>query len=269
MKTILIFILIAAVLVVGFFWLNDSDNAQLTATSTATTTQNQNAQNNRDTEASPVAVRPISHATMALAWSGATIITDPVGETTMFQGMIPDVILITDIHGDHLSSSTLAAIMGSSTVIVPQAVKDALPENIKNRTTVLANGQSTTSHQFRIEAVPMYNVPEAQDSRHVKGRGNGYIIEREGYRVYVAGDTGNTNELRSLRNIDMAFIPMNLPFTMSVEDAASAVVAFKPKQVYPYHYRQQDGFADVNKFKQLVDAANIDTDVVLLNWYPE
>lgn len=115
----------------------------------------------------------------------------------------------------------------------------------------------------------MYNVPEAQDSRHVKGRGNGYIIEREGYRVYVAGDTGNTNELRSLRNIDMAFIPMNLPFTMSVEDAASAVVAFKPKQVYPYHYRQQDGFADVNKFKQLVDAANIDTDVVLLNWYPE
>lgn len=218
---------------------------------------------------SPVTVTPITHASAILEWSGTAIYTDPTGGAAAFQGKSPaNIIVVTDIHGDHLSTSTLTAVVGSSTLIVPQAVKDLLPATLASRAKVLPNGQTITEQGFRITAIPMYNLPESADSRHTKGRGNGYIIERDGYRVYIAGDTSGTPEMRGLTDIDMAFVPMNLPFTMSVEEAADAVLDFKPARVYPFHYRGQDGLADVNKFKELVNAGNPDIDVVLLNWYP-
>ncbi|HYC83474.1 MAG TPA: MBL fold metallo-hydrolase, partial [Candidatus Paceibacterota bacterium] len=213
---------------------------------------------------------PISHATAVLKWGEATVYTDPVGEASSFRGQpSPDIILLTDIHADHFSTSTLAAVSGDAALIVPQAVMDKLPESLASKAMVLNNGQNLTEQGFRIEAVPMYNYPESADSRHVKGRGNGYIVERDGFRLYVAGDTAGTPEMRALKDIDMAFVPMNLPFTMGVEEAADAVLAFKPKQVYPYHYRGQDGLADVGKFKQLVNAADPNIEVVLVDWYPE
>lgn len=218
---------------------------------------------------SPVQVTPISHATVALEWAGATIVTDPVGTSTALLDQSAEVILITDIHGDHLSTSTLARMSGSSTIIAPQAVTDMLSQDLKPRTITLDNNESTTTQGFTITAIPMYNLPEADDSRHTKGRGNGYIIERDDYRVYIAGDTSGTPEMRALDDIDIAFVPMNLPFTMSVEDAADAVRAFEPRQVYPYHYRGQDGLADVNKFKQLVEDGNDDIVVILRDWYPQ
>lgn len=268
MKAILAFIGVAALVWLGYIFFFDTDQVMTVpdvATTTATTTAVVGPPQ-ADTE--PV-VKPISHATMALTWKGLTIITDPVGDIAEYQGIKPDIILITDIHADHLSTTTLKAIMGTAAIIVPQAVEDLLPKEIADRTEVLKNNERKDVKGFSIMATPMYNVPESADSRHTKGRGNGYLIERDGYRVYVAGDTGSTPEMRALTDIDMAFIPMNLPFTMTVDEAADAVKAFKPRIVYPYHYRGQDGLSDVARFKTLVEQANVGTAVMLLDWYPK
>jgi L-ascorbate metabolism protein UlaG (beta-lactamase superfamily) len=145
-----------------------------------------------------------------------------------------------------------------------------LPPEIAARASVLVNGQSyVDTRGFSITAIPMYNLPTAENKdRHVKGRGNGYLIEKNGTRVYIAGDTAGTPELRAMTDIGIAFVPMNMPYTMSVEEAADAVLAFKPRQVYPYHYRSPDGLADVEKFKQLVNAGDPNIQVVFGPWYP-
>jgi len=135
---------------------------------------------------------------------------------------------------------------------------------------VLANDEFTAEQELKIQAVPMYNLPDADNKdRHVKGRGNGYIIAGVDFRVYVAGDTAGTPEMRALTDIDIALVPMNLPYTMGVEEAADAVLAFKPRQVYPYHYRGPDGLADVGTFKQLVNAGDPNIEVILAEWYPQ
>lgn len=212
---------------------------------------------------------PIFHATAVLRLGDTVVYTDPTGGAAAFQGQpSADIVLVTDIHGDHLNADTLAAVVGTSTLIVPQAVKDQLPEALASRAMVLANGEESTVGDVRVRAVPMYNVPESADAFHTKGRGNGYVLERGGARVYVAGDTGPTPEMKALEGIDAALIPMNLPYTMSVEDAAAATLAFRPAKVYPYHYRGQDGLSDVSRFKQLVEAGSSDIEVVLLDWYP-
>ena len=216
----------------------------------------------------PVTVTPISHATMVLKWNDLIILTDPVGDVAQYVNVKPDIILITDIHTDHLSTSTLKAVMGNAAIIVPQAVEDRLPKEIADRTEVMKNNERKDVKGLSIMATPMYNLPESADSRHTKGRGNGYVLEKESYRVYIAGDTSGTPEMRALTDIDIAFVPMNLPYTMSVEDAAEAVKAFHPAKVYPYHYRGESGFSDVNRFKTLVEEANVGTKVILLNWYP-
>jgi L-ascorbate metabolism protein UlaG (beta-lactamase superfamily) len=231
--------------------------------------------NNTNATSTPqitVEVIPISHATGVLRWDNTVMYFDPLGNpndlTTNGQA---NIILVTDIHPDHLSTSTLSAVVGSSTtLIVPQAVKDMLPKALASRAMVLGNGQSTTTAGFTITSIAAYNLPDAENNQfHTKGRGNGYVIEKGGTRVYIAGDTAGTPEMRALQDIDVAFVPMNLPYTMSVEEAADAVLAFKPRVVYPYHYRNQDAtFADINKFKQLVNTGDSTIQVVLGNWYP-
>ena len=217
----------------------------------------------------PVQIIPIEHATAVLRWGDTTIYTDPTGGKEAFAGQpAADIIVVTDIHGDHLSTSTLEAVVGGATLVVPQAVKDQLPGELASRARVLKNGETMTEKGFQILGVPMYNLPGSPNSNfHTKGRGNVYIIERDGFRVYIAGDTAGTPEMRALTNIDIALLPMNLPYTMSVEEAAEVTLAFNPKQVYPYHYRGQDGLADTNRFKTLVDAEDKNIEVVLLNWY--
>ncbi len=103
----------------------------------------------------------------------------------------------------------------------------------------------------------------------MKGRGNGYLLTFGDKHIYLSGDTEDIEEMRTLEDIDVAFVCMNLPYTMSVEQAASAVLDFQPKIVYPYHYRGPDGLSDVEKFKELVNAENEVTDVRLRSWYPE
>ena len=258
MNTLLWILGLAVVLIGGFFALNsfiyNEKQGDMNEEQPATTT---------------VEIIPIEHATGVIKWGDTVMYTDPTGEATAFQGQMPaNIIFLTDIHGDHLSTSTLSSVIGNASLIVPQAVKDLLPEQLAARAIVMKNGDTVTEKGFRIMAIPMYNFPESADSRHTKGRGNGYVIERDEFRVYIAGDTAGIPEMRALTNIDIALVPMNLPYTMGVEEAADAVLAFKPKKVYPYHYRGPDGLADVNKFKELVDAGNQGIEVVLANWYP-
>ena len=223
-----------------------------------------------DMEPSDFEVNPISHATMVINWGETDIYVDPVGGAGAFEGMEKaDLVLITDIHGDHLDEKTLTELKLTNTpIIAPQAVKDELTDTVTTVFKVLNNGETLTQDGISIEAIPMYNLREEAKQFHTKGRGNGYVLEKDGKRVYIAGDTEDIPEMRNLKNIDVAFIPMNLPYTMTVEAAADAVIAFAPKKVYPYHFRGQDGKSDVEKFKSLVNEANKDIEVVLANWYP-
>ncbi|MAP55265.1 MBL fold metallo-hydrolase [Altibacter sp.] len=216
-------------------------------------------------------IQPISHATMVLTWNGSVVYIDPVGGMAAFEGQAePDIILVTDIHGDHFNIETLEIVVKEKThLFAPQAVVDELPEALRKKTMVLNNGNSANKLEFTITAIPMYNLPESEDSRHPKGRGNGYVIEKDKRRVYISGDTEDIPEMRQLENIDIAFVCMNLPYTMTVERAADAVLDFKPDTVYPYHYRGKDGLSDVDKFKRLVEMENHDIKVTQLDWYPK
>jgi L-ascorbate metabolism protein UlaG (beta-lactamase superfamily) len=214
-------------------------------------------------------VQPINHATFVLTHQHKNIYVDPTGGAAAFQGLAaPDMILITDIHGDHFDPKTIEAIQTAKTMlIVPQAVAETLPATTgKERILILKNGDQSTQGNVKISAVPMYNRADAENANyHIKGRGNGYILEIGGKRVYISGDTADTPEMRALKNIDVAFVCMNLPYTMDVNEAAAAVLAFKPKVVYPYHYRGQD----VAVFNKLVGAGNKQIEVRLRDWYAE
>jgi L-ascorbate metabolism protein UlaG (beta-lactamase superfamily) len=219
----------------------------------------------------PLVIQPVDHASLVLAVGGTVIYADPAGKKELYKGLAaPDIILITDIHGDHFDSAAVAALKTSKTkLIVPQVVADKLPESYKPIVTVLKNFGVTTQNGITINAIPMYNLPEAPESRHTKGRGNGYILTIGGVRVYLSGDTDGIPEMRSLRNIHVAFICMNPPYTMDVAEAADAVLEFKPKVVYPYHYRGKDKVSDVDAFKEKVNAGSKSIEVRLRNWYPK
>jgi L-ascorbate metabolism protein UlaG (beta-lactamase superfamily) len=223
-----------------------------------------------ETKKGALTIQPVQHAATVLKWDNKTIYVDPAGGANLFAGMAaPDLILITDTHGDHMDLKTLEAInTAKATLVVPQAVADKLPAALKPKVVVLANGAKTTKLGVSITAIPMYNLPETADSRHPKGRGNGYVINVGDRNIYFSGDTEDIAEMRALKNIDVAFVCMNLPYTMDVNQAAQAVLAFKPKIVYPYHYRGTDGLADVNAFKSQVNGGNNKIEVRLRNWYP-
>jgi L-ascorbate metabolism protein UlaG (beta-lactamase superfamily) len=160
----------------------------------------------------------------------------------------------------------LEAIGASKAIIVaPQAVADKLPPAVKARLVVLKNGGKTEQLGIGISAIPMYNLPEAADAMHTKGRGNGYILNIGGKNIYISGDTEDIPEMRALKNIDIALVCMNLPYTMDITQAASAVLEFKPAIVYPYHHKGQD----IRAFKKLVNDSNKDIVVRVKNWYPK
>lgn len=209
-------------------------------------------------------IHPINHATFVVGWKHLTLYVDPVGGAKRFQGLPqPDLILVTDIHGDHLNPETLSAVATAKTrLIVPAAVAEKLPANLKSQAVVLANGETKTVLDVKVEAVPMYNLTPARLQYHTKGRGNGYVVTLGDKRIYISGDTEDIPEMRALKNIEVAFVCMNLPYTMTVEQAANAVREFKPKIVYPYHYRG----SDTEKFKSLV-GTDAGVEVRLRDWY--
>ncbi len=215
-------------------------------------------------------INPVEHASMVLNWDGTIIYVDPVGGKEMFSKYTePDMVLITDIHGDHMDIPTLEAIALEKTILfAPKAVFEKLPESLQNKTQVINNGDLINDFEMSIEAIPMYNLRPEALKFHEKGRGNGYVLERNGKRIYISGDTEDIPEMRNLKNIDIAFVCMNLPYTMTVEKAVEGVLAFKPKTVYPYHYRGTEGMSDVAKFKSLVEAGDPEIKVTQLDWYP-
>ncbi|WP_217652797.1 MBL fold metallo-hydrolase [Modicisalibacter ilicicola] len=215
----------------------------------------------------PVSLSPIEHGSLVLQWNDQTIYIDPTGTADAYQGLdAADLILITHPHGDHLSTETLDAIdTSAATVIMPQSVADEIGDSYGEAQRVMANGDTIELDGLRIHAMPMYNLPEDEDPRHPRGFGNGYVLTLGDKRVYISGDTEGIEEMRSLEDIDMAFVCMNLPYTMDVEQAADAVLDFAPAVVYPYHYRGQD----VQRFKTLVNEQNPDIEVRLREWYPE
>jgi L-ascorbate metabolism protein UlaG (beta-lactamase superfamily) len=213
-------------------------------------------------------VRPVQHATLLLTRGETTIYVDPVGGREAFAGLPePDLILITHVHGDHLDADTVGAVVADGTAIVaPQAVAERLGE--RKGMKVLGNGETIELGGVSVEAIPMYNLTEERSQFHPKGRGNGYVVTLGGQRIYISGDTEDIPEMRALEDIDVAFVCMNLPYTMDVDKAADAVLEFQPRVVFPYHYRGQGGFSDVEKFRDLV-ARNPKIEVRLLDWYPD
>ena len=169
-------------------------------------------------------VIPIYHASLILDW-GKIIYVDPSWDIDLYKDKpYPDLVLITDIHFDHLNVDVLKSLKGEFLIIAPKAVYDKLPDDLKQKTKILNNFEEINFEDFKILALPMYNLTPERIEFHPKGRGNGYLIEKENFRVYIAGDTEDIPEMRNLKNIDIAFLPMNLPWTMSVEQAVSAVL---------------------------------------------
>ena len=212
------------------------------------------------TTAGPVNIVPIYHAAVMIEADGERIYIDPAKPADI-RGLSPgDLILITDIHGDHMDADDIKALSKTGTEIIAPASVQATITTAKP----LANGASTMWHKWKITAVAMYNTKHMQPNGqpfHDKGRGDGYVLSFGGKNFYFAGDTEATPEMAALKNIDVAFIPMNLPYTMTPEEAAAAVKSFKPKIVYPYHYKGQDPAA----FKKVLDGSGIE--VRLLDWY--
>lgn len=221
------------------------------------------------TKPEEINIIPINHASFILIQKDQVVYVDPVGGHEAFSDQEkPDYILITDIHGDHFEPSTLESmVLDSTIIIIPKALKEKLPAIKYKEVIVMNNGDTEDLEAFSIEAIPMYNLREEALKYHEKGRGNGYVLNWEGQRIYISGDTEDIPEMRQLENIDIAVVCMNLPYTMTVESAASAVLDFKPKKVYPYHYRGTDGMSDVDKFKAIVNEANEHIEVVQLDWY--
>jgi L-ascorbate metabolism protein UlaG (beta-lactamase superfamily) len=216
-----------------------------------------------DTSKGAVTITPVYHASLEIEAGGKIIIIDPA-KPANFSGLPKaDLILITDIHGDHLDPDLIKAESKDGTeIIAPAAVAKTV-----TTAKVIGNGEKTTWGAWTIEAIPMYNTTASRGPApgkffHDKGRGNGYVLTYGGKRFYFSGDTEGIPEMRALKNIDVAFICMNLPYTMTPEEAADAVKAFHPKVAIPYHYKGQDTMV----FKKALDGTGID--VRLLDWYP-
>lgn len=219
------------------------------------------------TKTGDITIHPVRHASFVMETPLGTIYCDPVGDLTLYaEYPEPDIILITHHHGDHYKEGTLNDIVADHTkMLVNPNVFDKLPEDLAEISTKIGNGEKTTIAGLSVEAVAAYNFTEGREKFHPRGRDNSYVLSFEGFRIFVSGDTEDVPEMRALKNIDLAFMCMNLPFTMDVKAAASAVAEFKPKHVYPYHYRgRENGTQDPNEFAKLVGSQ---AEVRVADWY--
>jgi len=203
------------------------------------------------TNSGDLAMTFIGHATLMFEYNGMVIHIDPVSREADYKNLPDaDLILVTHEHGDHLDVAAIKQLLKDGTqVIMTQVCK----ENAKDvpGTLVMNNGDVKTIKSIKIEAIPAYNIEHKRPGGgpyHPKGQGNGYVLTFGDIRVLIAGDTENTPELKSLKNIDIAFLPMNLPYTMTPEMVADVAKATHPKILYPYHY----GDTDTNELTELL-----------------
>ena len=219
-----------------------------------------------ETDAGDLVIHPVQHASLVMQAPGLVVYVDPVGGAALYEGLPPaDLILVTHEHSDHFDVPTLTALVGESTrLLTNPAVHGKLPPELQAKASAIANGEKTTVDAIAIEAVPAYNLTPDRLQYHPKGRDNGYLLTIGGLRVYVAGDTEDTPEMRALTDVDIAFLPMNLPYTMTIEQAADAVAAIRPGEVYPYHSKG----SDIEAFAALVAEKAPETEVLIRDWYP-
>jgi len=204
------------------------------------------------TSAGELKITFIGHGTLMFTYGGKTIHVDPVSKEADYTKLPKaDLILLTHHHGDHLDLKALEALRTEKTEFV---MTEICAQQVKGGR-VMKNGDVKVMGGLKIEAVPAYNLVHMRSEGkpfHPKGEGNGYVITFGDKRVYVAGDTENTPEMKKLEQIDAAFLPMNLPYTMTPEMVADAAKAFRPKILYPYHY----GETDASKLVELLKDAN-------------
>lgn len=207
-----------------------------------------------DTPAGDLRITFLGHGTLMLVFGGKTIHVDPYGKVADY-AVLPkaDLVLVTHEHGDHLDLTALAQIRTDATeVIINEAAREKVAYGI-----VMRNGEARGVQGVSIEAVPAYNLVHKRENGqpfHPKGAGNGYILTLGGVKVYIAGDTENIPEMKHLQGIDVAFLPMNLPYTMTPEMAADAARSFKPAILYPYHF----GSTNTNLLVDLLKGEPID-----------
>jgi L-ascorbate metabolism protein UlaG (beta-lactamase superfamily) len=182
----------------------------------------------------------IGHGTLMFTFGDLVIHVDPVGDMADYSNLPKaDIILITHGHPDHLDPKTIELLRKEGTDVVSA---ESCGEQIKG-CVMMKNGDSKTVKGLPIEAVPAYNILHMRSPGnpfHPKGVGNGYVITFDDKKVYVAGDTENISEMSQIVGVDVAFLPMNLPYTMTPEMAAEAALTFRPKILYPYHYGSTD-----------------------------
>jgi L-ascorbate metabolism protein UlaG (beta-lactamase superfamily) len=209
-----------------------------------------------------VRITPIYHASLLIQAGGKNIYVDPAKPADVTGLPSADLILLTDIHGDHMDTNLIAKVSKADTqIIAPAAVVKTVTAAMP-----LSNGETKEWDGWKIEAMPMYNLkrgPSEGKLFHDKGRGNGYVLTYGGKRFYLSGDTEAIPEMEALKNIDVALVCMNLPYTMPPEEAAEAVKAFHPRVVIPYHFGQ----SDLNVFKKGLEGTGIE--VRILDWYPK
>ena len=189
-----------------------------------------------------VALCLIKHGSLEIEYDGLSIQVDPVGDygkKTDYAKEFPkaDVILVTHEHPDHLEDSTIKVLEGDNTLLI---LNKTSADRI-GRGEVIANGQSRElPHGIMLEAVPAYNTTPGREMFHPKGNGNGYVLTIDGLRIYIAGDTEDVPEMADLKDIDIAFLPVNQPYTMTPEQCANAAKMFTPKVLIPYHFGKTD-----------------------------
>lgn len=213
-----------------------------------------------------VVIHPLFHATFLMTWNGINIFNDPADDGSFQSRYVglpkANLILVSHSHGDHFSSSRINSVRATNAIIVaPQAVYNSLSTALRTNTIVLTNGASTNILGLTVEAIPAYNA------NHSLGSGNGYVLTLGDKRIFISGDTGNVAEIRDLANIDVAFLCMNTPFTMTPAQATNCVRAFRPGIVYPYHYRNDTGTqTNAAWFKQIL-GSDPGIEVRLRRWY--
>jgi L-ascorbate metabolism protein UlaG (beta-lactamase superfamily) len=209
-----------------------------------------------------IIIHPVDHASLIIGFGTEVIYIDPVGGAARYEGLpAPTAILVTHGHGDHFDAPTLEAIAGTAPILTSQEVFDKLPKGLKANASAMANGAEGSLNGIAVRAVAAHNITEDRMGYHPVGVGNGYVLTLGDKLVYVAGDTEPTEDMLGLTDIEVAFLPMNLPYTMTPEQAAEAINTFKPRIVYPYHYGESD-------LSVLETAVGADSEVRLREWYP-
>jgi len=209
----------------------------------------------------PIAIHPINHASFLIQFAGKAVYVDPTKNGSVAALPKATHILLTHSHYDHFDQEGISRVRTSSTLLIgPPILADKLPNLV-----VIRNGETKNIDGMQLDAVPMYNIqrgPSAGKLYHDKGQGNGYVIGLADKRIYVSGDTECIPEIRELKRVDIAFLCMNLPYTMPVEEAARCVTQFRPAVVFPYHSKG----SDLGQFQKSL-ASEPGTEVRIRNWY--